>query len=106
MPQTSDALLRKYQSLDRWSDFVSWGALLDGPVLLALITGDPAAGLLILLPWLPWRFFLGWLLGFGLWPWNFLEKAKDAVYRRYLAELAREKIANSTRETGDGERVS
>jgi hypothetical protein len=91
MASKSEAILRQYRSLDRWSDFVSWGAFFDGPVLLAVLTGNPGVGLLFLLPWFPLRMFLGHILGFGLWPWDVVEKTKDGVWARYQSELAREK---------------
>jgi hypothetical protein len=91
MAGKSDAILREYKSLDYWSDLISWGCVFDGPVLLALLTGNPAVGLFFLLPWFPIRMFLGHILGFGLWPWDVLEKAKDGVWARYQSELEREK---------------
>lgn len=51
-------------------DVLGWIPLIDGPVLVALVTGDITVALILFLPWCGGRLLLSGLIGF--WPWNFL----------------------------------
>ena len=79
-------LLERYKRLDRLQDALGYLALIDGPVVAALLTGNVAVGLLILLPWGPLRLFT-----IGMFPWGFLQPALDRISREREAALKEEK---------------